>query len=114
MGVHSVHRMVCHSELQPEAQATTSPGTRNTRESRALGTCSAYFEKDGGASEALVLRVAKPMSGLEVAIVGGVQQPLHSQGLLCVRGSNRWVYVRAEVPGEARHLFEKGLDNPDH
>ncbi|MDA8583253.1 hypothetical protein N9L68_03445 [bacterium] len=36
--------MVCHSELQPEAQATTSPGTRKPGESRALGTCCAYVE----------------------------------------------------------------------
>ena len=106
--------MVCHSELQPEAQATTSLETRNTGESRALGTCSADFEKDGGASEALVLRVAKPMSGLEVATAGEVQGLLHSQGLPCVRGSNRWVYVRADVQAETRHLFEEGLDNPDH
>ncbi|MDA8583090.1 hypothetical protein N9L68_02630 [bacterium] len=36
--------MVCHSELQPVAQPTTSRGTRKTGESRALGTCFAYFE----------------------------------------------------------------------
>ena len=62
----------------------------------------------------LVLRVAKRMSGLDVARAGGVQEPLHSQGLLCVRGSNRWVYVRADVLAETRHLFEEGLDNLDH
>ena len=54
LGVHSVHPMVFHSELQPEAQATTSPGTRNTGESRALGTCFAVLEEDGGALEAKV------------------------------------------------------------
>ena len=105
--------MVCHSELQPEAQATTSPETRKTGESRALGTCSADFEKNGGASEALVLRVAKPMSGLEVARAGEVQELLHSQGLPCVRGSKRWVYVRADVQAEPPHLFEEASDNLD-
>ena len=114
LGVHSVHPMVCHSELQPEAQATTSPETRKTGESCALATCFADFEKHGGASEALVLRVANPMSGLAVARAGGVQEPLHCQGLARVQGSNRWVYVRADVQAEARHLFEEGLDNLDH
>ena len=77
------------------------------------GYFTADFEKDGGASEALVLRVAKPMSGLGVARAGGVQEPLHSKGLPCVRGSNRWVYVRADVQAETRHLFEEALDNLD-
>ena len=102
--------MVCHSELQPEAQATTSPETRKTGESLALGTCFADFEKDGGASEALVLRVANPMSGLAVARAGGVQEPLRCQGLARVQGSNRWVCVQADVQAEANwHLFEEVL-----
>ena len=103
--------MVSHSELQPEAQATTSPGTRNTGESRAIGALFAYFEKCGGASEALVLRVAKPMSGLEIARAGEVQELLHSQGLPCVRGSNRWVYVRADVQAESFHIFTEALEH---
>ena len=72
-----------------------------------------FIEKLGGASEVLVLRVAKPMSGLGVARAGGVQEPLHSKGLPCVQGSNRWVYVRADVQAETWHLFEEALDNLD-
>ena len=106
--------MVFHSELQPEAQVTSSPEARKTGESRALATCFADAEEHCGASEACVLRVANPMSGLAVARAGGVQEPLHCQGLPRVQGSNRWVYVRADVRAEARHLFEEGLDNLDH
>ena len=58
-----------------------------------------FIKKLGGASEVLVLRVANLMSGLAVARAGGVQEPLHCQGLPRVRGSNRWVYVRADVQG---------------
>ena len=52
LGARSVHPMVCHSELQPEAQATSSPEPRKTGESLVLGTCVADVEEHGGASEA--------------------------------------------------------------
>ena len=87
---------------------------RKKAESRALVSCFADFEKRGGGSEACVLRVANPMSGMAVARAGGIQEPLHCQGLPPVQGSNRWVYVWADVRAEARHLFEEGLDNLDH
>ena len=93
--------------------AQGSPETRKTGESRALGTCLADFDfhlKLGVAAEALVLRVANPMSGLAVARAGGVQEPLRCQGLARVQGSSRWVCVRADVQAEANwHLFEEVL-----
>ena len=36
------------------------------------------------------------------------------KGLPCVRGSNRWVYVRADVQAETFHLFTESLENLDH
>ena len=79
-----------------------------------LGHVLQILKKMNGASEALVLRVAKPMSGLDVARAGGVQEALHSKGLPCVQGSNRWVYVWADVQRETWHLFAEALDNLDH
>ena len=36
LGVHSVHPMVCHADVQPEAQPTNSPEPRKKGESRAF------------------------------------------------------------------------------
>ena len=113
MGIDSMHCLVFHSELQPEAKAASSIVRQKTGESTSIAEGLEGAQVGGGAAATCLFRVANQFPWVAIARVGGIQDELYCQGACCPSRQDRWLHVWPQVQEEGGASSEEVLDHPD-